>query len=220
MKPKIQMSGDTIEGYGGPGYSWVRGVYDNRLLFYVKSSSEADVAVLGERERVKWEKLWPSQAAFLKAVHKKPLASPLCANCKKPTLGQHSSCLNKDWCNRPACRVALEAARRQYQEDMEARGRADVLQREKQVIERIEKVEAAVSGAFHWRDGWFFRRLADGAVRVMRRTRPGTQWLESDTIIPAAEWASIVCSVSAAGETAERWDRAQLFHGNAGGVTK
>ncbi len=65
-------------------------------------------------------------------------------------------------------------------------------------------------GEFHWRDGWYFSRNEDGSVRVQQRS-PG---LSDTTItIPAPEWASIVCSVSKDGETGERWNAAQDFHG-------
>ena len=68
---------------------------------------------------------------------------------------------------------------------------------------------------FHWAEGWFFKRLPDGSVRVRKHhhhrgpeTRPVVE-----IIIPAAEWASIVCSVSALSETFDRWNQAQDFHG-------
>jgi len=68
---------------------------------------------------------------------------------------------------------------------------------------------------FHWQDGWFFRRLPDGSVRVRKFQAPPTPdaELEMEAVIVPAEWASIVCSVSAGGETGERWDAAQDFHG-------
>ncbi len=34
-----------------------------------------------------------------------------------------------------------------------------------------------------------------------------------DVTLPENEWASVVCSVSKAGETAERWRAAREFHG-------
>lgn len=76
-----------------------------------------------------------------------------------------------------------------------------------------EAVQAAYGGGFHWRHNVFFKRLDDGTVRVRHWTDfNGTpQWV--DWVIPAPEWASIVCSVSAEGETRERWDAAQDFHG-------
>ena len=71
-------------------------------------------------------------------------------------------------------------------------------------------------GGFHWKDDIFFKRLSDGSVRV----RYFAQHINSnylpqfyDWVIPPAEWASIVCSVSTHGETLERWIDAQDFHG-------
>jgi hypothetical protein len=49
---------------------------------------------------------------------------------------------------------------------------------------------------FHWRDGWWFKRLADGSVRVVHG--------DTTLVIPENEWASIVCSVSALGEAGQR----------------
>jgi len=47
----------------------------------------------------------------------------------------------------------------------------------------------------HWRDGWYFRRLSDGAVRIRYAGRPSPAPLETD--IPADEWAAIVQHVAA-----------------------
>jgi hypothetical protein len=62
---------------------------------------------------------------------------------------------------------------------------------------------------FHARDGWFFRRDADGAVVVTAHGWPGGP----EVILPAPTWASVVASVSAAGETAETYRQALAFHG-------
>lgn len=66
---------------------------------------------------------------------------------------------------------------------------------------------------FHWRDGWYFRRLTNGAVEVIKTVDPRSDDPEIRIEIPSEEWASIVCSVSAHGETGERWNAAQDFHG-------
>jgi hypothetical protein len=71
--------------------------------------------------------------------------------------------------------------------------------------------------SFHWRDGWFFTRLPGGYVEIRNHgtyeTRePGKSGAITLTI-PAAEWASIVCSVSHEGETGERFSHALGFHG-------
>lgn len=69
-------------------------------------------------------------------------------------------------------------------------------------------------GGFHWRDGLYFKRMLDGSIRLTQAKDSGSSgqviW---SVIVPPAEWASIVCSVSAAGETDERWNAAQDFHG-------
>lgn len=68
-------------------------------------------------------------------------------------------------------------------------------------------------GGFHWRNDIYFKRLPDGVVRVRRFEFFNGTPHAKDWIIPAAEWASIVCSVSADGETGARWNAAQDFHG-------
>lgn len=65
---------------------------------------------------------------------------------------------------------------------------------------------------FHWKNGWYFKRESDGSVRI-RKVEHASGLDMVDAIIPPAEWASIVCSVSRDGETGERWNQAQDFHG-------
>ena len=65
--------------------------------------------------------------------------------------------------------------------------------------------------AFHFKDGWYFERIADGVVRI--------QQVSDETVVNARididpnSWASIIATVSAAGETAESFQVAQEFHG-------
>lgn len=64
------------------------------------------------------------------------------------------------------------------------------------------------TGEFHWTGSWYFMRMPDGAVRIRNTSLGGVV-----AVIPANEWASIVCSVSKLGEDGERWNAAQDFHG-------
>ena len=57
----------------------------------------------------------------------------------------------------------------------------------------------------HWRDGHFFQRTKLGAVLV---TLPDSQ----QKVIPPNEWASIVASVSATGESSETLEKALALH--------
>lgn len=72
---------------------------------------------------------------------------------------------------------------------------------------------------FHSRNGLFFCRLNDtGEVRIIktrdgRMPDPDTNPPEWAITLPENEWASVVCSVSAAGETSARWMCARQFHG-------
>lgn len=67
-------------------------------------------------------------------------------------------------------------------------------------------------GEFHWRNGWFFKRMDDGSVRIWHRGAT-VDVLNVPISIPPSEWASIVCSVSRDGESCARWNQAQDFHG-------
>jgi len=51
---------------------------------------------------------------------------------------------------------------------------------------------AMIEPGYHWRDGWYFMRLADGAVRIRR---VGDTAVLAQAIIPPDEWASIVAAV-------------------------
>ena len=74
---------------------------------------------------------------------------------------------------------------------------------------------ARAESGFHWSDGVYFKRLDDGTVRMRIFGHYNGTPNYTDRIIPAAEWASIVCAVSALGETGERWNAAQDFHGRS-----
>lgn len=57
-------------------------------------------------------------------------------------------------------------------------------------------------GEFHHTDGWYFKRLEDGSVRVRIRVTPATAPMFTNRVeviehlIPAREWASIVTAVA------------------------
>ena len=63
---------------------------------------------------------------------------------------------------------------------------------------------------FHAADGWFFERLADGAVKIVKVAGIGET--QATTIIPDATWASIVAAVSYRGTNVMTWQEALLFH--------
>ena len=74
---------------------------------------------------------------------------------------------------------------------------------------------------FHACDGLYFERTGDGGVAVSRHVpvfgplghaTGDTARIERITIDPGI-WASVVASVSARGEDAERFERARRFHG-------
>ena len=74
-------------------------------------------------------------------------------------------------------------------------------------------IEARNDGGFHWKDDVYFKRLDGGSVRmrVFGEWNYTPNW--EDFVIDPSAWASIVCNVSADGETFDRWNAAQDFHG-------
>lgn len=70
--------------------------------------------------------------------------------------------------------------------------------------------------AFHWKDGWYFERLANGSVRIYHEEKyvdPDSGVREYDVCldIDSDSWASILASVSARGETGETFREAVEF---------
>jgi hypothetical protein len=70
---------------------------------------------------------------------------------------------------------------------------------------------SAVSEGFHAKDGWFFRREDDGSVHISAPDSMGPGAHQVVTL-DADTWASVVASVSARGETADRFAKARRFH--------
>ena len=68
---------------------------------------------------------------------------------------------------------------------------------------------------FHWQEGWYFKRLEGGAVRIQQRrvVSRDTRLVEAEAVIPAAEWCSIVAAVTLTGDDAATYQAATLLHG-------
>lgn len=81
-------------------------------------------------------------------------------------------------------------------------------------VDYFVKFRETLRPGFHWKNDIHFERI-DGHVRVTYFDQYNNSPQERQWLIPHAEWASIVCSVSAAGETGERWNAAQDFHGRS-----
>ncbi len=82
--------------------------------------------------------------------------------------------------------------------------------------ERIDAEREASMPIYHWKDNWFFKRGADGTV-VVRHDNKETHRPDVSLLIPPNEWASIIASVSARGETAEQYAAATDFHNGRAG---
>lgn len=63
---------------------------------------------------------------------------------------------------------------------------------------------------FHYRDGLYFVRQQDGAVRIQEEAE-GESIVVS--VIDPHSWSSVVASMSAGGEDARTYEQARDFHG-------
>jgi hypothetical protein len=206
MGKELEILVEHLPGYGSPSEWHVHAVYDNRLLESAVCGSEMSAGEARAQLRAKW-----TIALVGADISALPLFSLLCNHCGldcRSGGGGTTSCLSKTWCHRPECRKALDEAIAESKRQEEARHVADQNRQADEREERLRRAEEAKTG-FHWRDNWFFKRMPDASVRVSHVT---DEWF-TQLVIPQNEWASIVCSVSAAGETGERWEASQDFHG-------
>ncbi len=76
---------------------------------------------------------------------------------------------------------------------------------------------------FSYKDGFFFGRMENGDVRILKLEgkisefpKVNGAYRESliDITIDVDGWKSIIVSVSASGETADKWNEAEIFHNN------
>lgn len=57
-------------------------------------------------------------------------------------------------------------------------------------------------GEFHWNDGWYFKRLDDGSVRIRKRESSQSDApILVEAVVPPLEWCSIASHVTAKGES-------------------
>lgn len=74
-------------------------------------------------------------------------------------------------------------------------------------------MEKPVAGAFHATNGWFFRRLEAGSVRIEVEHRDGDRaWLDPVQEFDAATWTSIIAHVSGAKDLGKAVDDATRLH--------
>lgn len=69
---------------------------------------------------------------------------------------------------------------------------------------------------FHSHDGWFWKRLPDGSVRVRFHGNPPASEPALEHIVDASSWASIVASVCLEGENSVSFREAERLHGAVG----
>jgi hypothetical protein len=78
---------------------------------------------------------------------------------------------------------------------------------------------------FHAKDGWFFERLEDGSVRIVKTDDGREPWgdptwvstertsnVQQEAILPPETWASVIASLSPDREQNGSYDLALLLH--------
>ena len=67
---------------------------------------------------------------------------------------------------------------------------------------------------FHLKEGWFFERLPEGKVRILKRESASDEApIVMEVVVDKPGWCSVISSVSAEGETSRKYDEAVEFHG-------
>lgn len=68
-------------------------------------------------------------------------------------------------------------------------------------------------GEFHLSDGFTYERVSDdGDVRLRLRVHHGGDEIIRELVVPENEWASVVASVCAKGETGDTYQAARDLH--------
>jgi hypothetical protein len=69
-------------------------------------------------------------------------------------------------------------------------------------------------GELHLRDGFTYERIpgTEGDVRIRIRDHHGANGIIREVTVPEMEWASVIASVAAGGETTESYQAARDFH--------
>lgn len=213
----IRIAVQHIQGYGGPD-AWKVSAVDwrsNRLLEAATAHSAREAGRLEARMEDRWKANYTPQE-WQDRIALAGMASPWCSRCAGHTLEGQTRIGERVFCETCVAAGAVEEERRRIvaaKEDAERRTR-------QQSADKAREYEAAALEAqagFHWRDGWFARRLDDGAVRLCKvapapRHLGIQKWITEDLRIPPNEWASIVASVSVRGEDGDTWRAALAFH--------
>jgi len=65
---------------------------------------------------------------------------------------------------------------------------------------------------FNAQDGWCFKRLEDGSVRIRKQVLEGSADVAVDVVFPPGIWGSVIANCSYYGEDDYGWYRAMNFH--------
>ena len=117
FKPKIWIKIYHARGYGSLDQWSVSVIYEaeNLLLDREVCGSEGDAGRAALLFEQKWKRSFMLDE-FKAAIKDKPLASPICDNCKGHTLQGGCSCMDGYWCMRSLCQGKLSAEIKAYRE--------------------------------------------------------------------------------------------------------
>lgn len=192
----IRLIQGYMPGYGSHDVYTIRVVCENRLL------EEWQGGTLEQRVRaaIALETKWTARAnrkGFKRLLVRKKLASPWCGECGGDTLGGTSYCVDRVFCHRPECQKMIEVRKAEYAERNRRMEEERLAQEEARKQAKIKELDDRCRDAFHWRDGWYFKRNSE-CIEVFHR-EPGSRWASPDLSIPHREWKSIVDFIEAAG---------------------
>jgi hypothetical protein len=124
-----------VEGYGGPGYWWIKVIYNNLLLQEVKSGSEFELGRSLSKLEIKWNKIIKKGADyFLEKIKNCKQASDICFNCGSNTIEGGSSIgyePSRTYCYKKECQAALKEHQKFLYEEKD--------KQHKQIVDNIEK---------------------------------------------------------------------------------
>jgi hypothetical protein len=203
--PKVDITTKYYPRYGSPESWVVQAIFENTVLEDVSTLSERESIRLEIAFETKWKSEWPNEETFRVAISNLPAASELCSVCGKDTKKGSSYCLNKVFCQRPACEKDLQRQIAKYEVDKKRQ------EEERQITEvrRKKTIQQDAQRGFHAHDGWYFLRQPNGAVRITHYDG----YIQAQETFEGFQWCSIIASVSPEGETSEQFGKALKLHG-------
>jgi hypothetical protein len=182
------------QGYGGPDQWTVNVIHrgKNKLLDQRTASSEYAIGKAEVELKTKWSTVI-NAVNYDEILAAAPPASPTCTICGGHTLDGCTSCVEELFCKN--CQGRIAEYQEKYRERVAAAEKAFQQRQEEARKKKIEGNKQRLARAFHWKDGWYFRRVHDpakgDAVEILQEESEG-EFLSERCRIPLHEWQSIV----------------------------